>query len=128
MNLDQIVSAVRESTRIDTREHAEKAVRATVAVLGQRLAGEAKDLAAQLPGDLAADMPTGTEAERFGLDEFYRRVAAKEGHGCSEAEARQHARATMVAIRESVGAEWQHVLDQLPDDYADLVSTENVQH
>lgn len=128
MNLDQIVSAVRESARIDTREHAEKAVRATVAILGQRLAGEAKDLAAQLPDELAANMPTGTEAARFDLDEFYRRVAEKEGHGCTEAEARQHARATMVAIRESVGAEWQHVLDQLPDDYADLVSTENVQH
>ena len=128
MNLDQMVSAVRESARIDSREHAEKAVRATVAVLGQRLAGEARDLAAQLPDDLAADMPTEAEAERFDLDEFYRRVAEKEGHGCTEAEARQHARATMVAIRESVGAEWQHVLDQLPDDYADLVSTENVQH
>ena len=128
MNLDQMVSAVRESDRIDTGEDAEKAVRATVAVLGQRLAGEAKDLAAQLPADLAADMPTGTEVERFDLDEFYRRVAEEEGHGCTEAEARQHARATMVAIRESVGAEWQHVLDQLPNDYADLVSTENVQH
>jgi len=128
MNLDQMVSAVRDSARIDTREHAERAIRATLAVLGQRLAGEAADLAAQLPGDLADDMPTGTKAERFKLDEFYRRVAAKEGHGCTEAQARQHARATMIALRESVGAEWWHVLDQLPNDYADLVSTENVQH
>jgi uncharacterized protein (DUF2267 family) len=38
MNKDQIVSAVRESARIDTRERAEKAVRATLRVLGQRLA------------------------------------------------------------------------------------------
>jgi uncharacterized protein (DUF2267 family) len=128
MKLDQMVSAVRESARIDTREHAERAVRATVAVLGQRLAGEAADLAAQLPADLADDMPTGTKAERFHLNEFYRRVAEKEGLGCTEAQARQHARATMIAIRESVGAEWQHVLDQLPNDYADLLSTENVQH
>ena len=128
MNMDQIVSAVRESARIDTREHAEKAVRATLAVLGQRLAGEAADLAAQLPDELTVDMPTGPESERFGLDEFYRRVAEKEGHGCSEAEARQHARAVTALLRESVGSEWRHVLDQLPDDYADLVHTENVQH
>jgi uncharacterized protein (DUF2267 family) len=128
MKLDQMVAAVRETARIDTREHAERAIRATVAVLGQRLAGEAADLAAQLPADLAGDMPTDTKAERFDLDEFYRRVAEKEGLGCSEAQARQHARATMTVIRETVGAEWQHVLDQLPKDYADLVSTENVVH
>ena len=65
MNMDEMVSAVRESARIDTREHAEKAIRATLAVLGQRLAGEAADLAAQLPDELTVDMPTGPEAERF---------------------------------------------------------------
>jgi hypothetical protein len=47
MNKDQIVSAVRESARIDTPEHAEMAGRATLRVLGQRLAGEASDLAAR---------------------------------------------------------------------------------
>jgi uncharacterized protein (DUF2267 family) len=56
MNQDQIVSAVRESARIDTPEHAEMAVRATLRVLGQRLAGEASDLAAQLPPQLAAEL------------------------------------------------------------------------
>lgn len=61
MNADQFVSAVRESARIDTREHAEQAVRATLKVLGQRLAGEASDLAAQLPPELTVDMPTGAE-------------------------------------------------------------------
>jgi uncharacterized protein (DUF2267 family) len=87
VNADEFVAAVRDSAGIDTREHAEKALRATLAVLGQRLAGEAADLAAQLPPQLVADMSTGPESERFGLDEFYRPVAAAEGHGCSEQEA-----------------------------------------
>ena len=128
MNADQFVPAVRDSAGIDTREHAEKAVRATLAVLGQRLAGEASDLAAQLPPQLVADMPTGPESERFGLDEFYRRVAAAEGHGCTEQEARRHARAVTAALREAVGAEYLQLLDQLPDDYGDLTHSENVQH
>jgi hypothetical protein len=31
------------------------------------------------------------------------------------------------ALREAVGAEYLHVLDQLPDEYSDLMHTENVQ-
>jgi len=128
MNKDQIVSAVRESARIDTPEHAEMAVRATLRVFGQRLAGEASDLAAQLPQELAAELLAGEGPQRFDRQEFYRRVAAEEGRGCSEQEARQHARAVTAALREAVGTEYLHVLDQLPDEYADLMHTENVQH
>jgi uncharacterized protein (DUF2267 family) len=128
MNTEQMVSAVRDSARIDTREHAEKAVRATLRVLGQRLAGEASDLAAQLSPELGAELTASSDTERFNLKEFYRRVAAEEGTGCSEHEARQHARAVTAALREAVGAEYLHVLDQLPKDYSDLVHTENVQH
>src|SRR5829696_5972942 len=72
MNTEQMVSAVRESARIDTREHAEKAVRATLRVLGQRLAGEASDLAAQLPPELGAEITASPQTERFNLKEFYR--------------------------------------------------------
>jgi uncharacterized protein (DUF2267 family) len=65
--------------------------------------------------------------QRFDSQEFYRRVAAEEGRGCSKQEARQHARAMTAALREAVGAEYLHVLDQLPDEYSDLMHTENVQ-
>lgn len=117
MNTDEFVSAVQQSSRIDTHEHAEQAVRATIAVLGRRLLGsEARDLAAQLPAELAAEMPTSTEVEKFGLDEFYLRVAAREGNGCTEAQARQHARAVTTALRETVGGEWRDILSQLPND------------
>jgi uncharacterized protein (DUF2267 family) len=128
MNADQIVSAVRESAGIDSHEHAERAVRATLTVLGQRLSTEASDLAAQLPPELAACLPADAAVERFGLGEFYERVAAEEGQGCTPEQARQHARAVTAALRETVGAEYLQVLDQLPGDYADLTHTENVQH
>lgn len=128
MQTHEFVSAVQESARIDDHAHAEQAVRATLTVLGQRLGSEAQDLAAQLPAELAEALPTDGSVERFELPEFYDRVAQLEGRGCSAKEARQHARAVVTAIREAVGEEYLHVLDQLPGDYGDLTSTEPVVH
>ena len=128
MQTHEFISAVQRSARIDTHYHADKAVRATLTVLGQRLSTEADDLAAQLPAELAGCLGGAPEVERFDLEEFYRRVAEEEGTGCGPAEARQHARAVTAALREAVGAEYRHVLDQLPHDYADLLHTENALH
>ncbi|MFL6046949.1 MAG: DUF2267 domain-containing protein [Propionibacteriaceae bacterium] len=66
--------------------------------------------------------------QRFDSQEFYRRVAAEEGRGCSEQQAHQHAGAMTAALQEAVGAEYLHVLDQLPEEYSELMHTENVQH
>ncbi|MBD0322480.1 MAG: DUF2267 domain-containing protein [Aldersonia sp.] len=128
MNADQLVSAVRESAQIDTTEHAQQAVQATLTVLGQRLSTEAAHLAAQLPPQFGECLTQSEQVERFGLDEFYQRVGEQEGRGCSAQEARRHARAVTAALKAAVGPEYLHVLDQLPDDYADLMHTENVQH
>ncbi|OMQ15750.1 hypothetical protein A7K94_0207355 [Modestobacter sp. VKM Ac-2676] len=128
MKAHEFVSAVQQSARIPDHEHAEQAVRATLTVLGQRLSTEAKDLAAQLPPELSSAMPTDGSVERFDLPEFYRRVADAEGQGCTPEQARQHARAVTAGLREAVGAEYLHVLDQLPDDYGDLTHTENAHH
>jgi uncharacterized protein (DUF2267 family) len=124
----EITSAVQQSAGIDTPDHAQQAVRATLTVLGQRLSTEATDLAAQLPPEFAQCLHGDTQVERFDVAEFYRRVAAEEGPGCSPDQARQHARAVTAALREAVGAEYRHLLAQLPQDYADLMHTENVQH
>ncbi|MCZ2815126.1 DUF2267 domain-containing protein [Modestobacter sp. VKM Ac-2984] len=128
MQEHEFVSAVQQSAGIPDHEHAQQAVRATLMVLGQRLSTEAADLAAQLPGELAGAVPTDGSVERFDLAEFYRRVAEAEGRGCTPEQARQHARAVTAALREAVGAEYLHVLDQLPADYGDLMHTENAQH
>ena len=128
MHAHEIAAAVQQSARIDTHDHADKAVRATLTVLGQRLSTEARDLAAQLPAEYAACLPDDAQVERFDVAEFYRRVAAEEGEGCTPQEARQHARAVTAALREAVGAEYRHLLAQLPQDCSDLVHTENVHH
>ena len=129
MQAHEITSAVQKSARIDTHDHAEQAIRATLTVLGQRiLATEADDLAAQLPSEYAPCLRHQGEPDRFDVQEFYRRVAAEEGAGCTPDQARQHARAVTSALREAIGAEYLHILDELPGDYADLMHTENVVH
>ena len=65
----------------DTQRAAELAITATLETLNERLTGgEAKDLAAQLPKEVQpALQPKTEEAEAFSLEEFYRRVAEREG-------------------------------------------------
>lgn len=54
MKEHEIIAAVRETARTDSTEHTEDAVRATLAVLGERLAGgEPGDPASQLPNKYA---------------------------------------------------------------------------
>lgn len=130
MKHPEMVSAVQDTARIDTREEAERAVRATLRVLGQRLAGgEASDLAAQLPPDLARELPEEGPGERFDLDEFYARVARNEGDPTDVRCARRHARAVAAALRTSLGGrQFEHVAVQLPSEYDDLLQTGPVQH
>ncbi len=50
MKYDEFISQVQRRANLASREEAERATRATLETLGERLAGgEAKDLAAQLP-------------------------------------------------------------------------------
>lgn len=130
MKEHEIVSAVRKTTEFSNPEDAERAVRATLAVLGERLAGgETSDLASQLPPALAEALPATGLGERFGIDEFYQRVAEREGPGCTPDHARQHARAVAQVLKGSVTpGEFDEVATQLPKDYEDLLSTEPVQH
>jgi uncharacterized protein (DUF2267 family) len=131
MQEQEFVSAVRQSLDLDT-ESASTAVRATLAVLGRRLAGgEGKDLASQLPGSLAEQIPDDAPGEQFDVTTFYQRVAEAEraeGREVTDAQARQHARAVAKGLETALsGGLWNHVASQLPEDYADLLGTEPVQ-
>ena len=127
MTFDEFVKAVSERGQgIDTREHARDATETTLRVLGERLTAEEDgDLAAQLPPEigayLTAEGAAGT-GERFDLDEFYRRVAEREGHDCTPSQARDHALAVMTTVVDLVSqGEVEHLASQLPDDYRELL-------
>ncbi|WUI04059.1 DUF2267 domain-containing protein [Spirillospora sp. NBC_00431] len=120
---------MRDSAHLDTSEDAERAVRATLQVLGERLAGgESADLASQLPPAVAQALPEQGSGEPFALEEFYRRVADREGTD-DVRQARRHARAVLAVIKSSVTpGQFDHLVAQLPASYGDLLGTRPVQH
>jgi uncharacterized protein (DUF2267 family) len=92
-------------------------------VLGQRLAGgEPSDLAAQLPDGLAELARYDGPAESFDTAEFYRRVAEREGAGCTPGQAREHAMAVMSTVVDQITeGERQDLASQLPADRGELL-------
>ena len=126
MKEQEIVAAVREVSGLADPGHATDATHATLAVLGERLAGEATgDLAARLPAGIAEALPPTGAGEPFGVEDFYRRVAEVEGRGCTPDGAREHARAVVATLKAGVPEdEFADLTAQLPADYReDLLST-----
>lgn len=120
MRHDEFVSNVRELAELDTMEEAERAIRATLETLRERLAGnEPNNLADQLPEEIAAPLRGEGGQDSFSLAEFYRRVSEREG--IEETEAIRHARAVAATLQASVTrGEMDHVRDQLKPEYSEL--------
>jgi uncharacterized protein (DUF2267 family) len=119
-NHPELVSIVQREAHLPP-EQAERALRATLKTLGERLSGgEARDLADDLPESVAAELSDGERAEPFDIGEFLRRVGEREG--VSKDEARAHARAVFAALGFVVRpAELRDMAAQLPKDYAPLL-------
>jgi uncharacterized protein (DUF2267 family) len=103
------------------RERAIQATRATLETLGERIAaGEARDLAEQLPPELAPWIASTGGPEPFDVDEFLRRIAEREGVDTETSE--RHARAALEALARTVTAkELADMVAELPKDYAPLL-------
>jgi uncharacterized protein (DUF2267 family) len=121
MNGEQFIAEVRNLAELDTNEDSEKAIRAALETLRERLAGnEPSNLAAQLPPEIAPFVEGDGGREAFSVREFYERVAQKEGATNSE-EAVKHARAVATVLQTAVtGGEIEDVRSQLGNDYEEL--------
>jgi uncharacterized protein (DUF2267 family) len=119
MKHDEFIGQVQYRARLSSRGAAERATRATLETLAERLAGgEAKDLAAQLPPEIAEYLQGGWSAmgERFSLAEFFRRVSQREGADLPDAVF--HARAVIEVLSEAVSqGEMDDVRAQLPAEF-----------
>jgi uncharacterized protein (DUF2267 family) len=117
---EQFLTTVQQKADI-SRPAAERAAQATLETLAERLsAGEARDVAAELPPEVAPWLATDSGAEAFHVDEFIRRVAAREQVDLSTAE--RHARAVFDALGRLVSAdELADMKAELPKDFAPLV-------
>lgn len=94
----------------------EVALRTFVNTLGARLTpDERAQFASQLPQDLKPEAMSSAESERFGVDEFIRRVCDENGVG--EAEAKKQIFASWSAIKDAVSpGEIRQIKAQLPKD------------
>ena len=121
MKGEQFIAEVRNLAELDTNEDSKKAIRATLETLRERLAGnEPSNLAAQLPPEVAVFVEGEGGREAFSVQEFYERVAQKEGTTNSE-EAVKHARAVATVLQTAVsGGELEDVRSQLGNDYEEL--------
>lgn len=127
MKYDEFISEVESRARLGSREEAERASAATLETLGERLAGgEAKDLASQLPSELALYLQKGDSSVKtpFLLDEFFWRISQREGVDLNDATF--HARVVVALLSEVVTmGEIENVKAQLPKDFAQLFDVEN---
>lgn len=120
MKFDEFIGQVQNRGRMASGDEALKATRATLEVLGQRLAGgEASNLGAQLPEEIARFLTGGGTGERFDLDEFFRRVSEREGVDLPVSV--HHARAVISVLQDAVSrGEIEDVRAQLPEEFAPL--------
>ena len=123
MNYGEFMKDVEERAGLD-RDQAEKAVRATLNTLAERLkGGEPKDLASQLPEELKETvlLTAGRgSGMRIPVPDFIEIVADREG--ASPDEARKHIEAVMGTLRDAVTeGEFDDVMAQLDPEYQELV-------
>ena len=120
MKGNQFLAEVRNLAELENNEEAERAIRATLETLRERLAGnEPSNLAAQLPPEIAPHVEGDGGRETFSVAEFYKRVAQREGVGHDEAV--RHARAVATVVQTAVtGGELDDLRSQLGNEYEEL--------
>jgi uncharacterized protein (DUF2267 family) len=120
MDYERFITTVERAADIG-RARARRAAEATLETLAERISkGEARDLAMRLPPELAPWIATDRDADGFGVDEFLRRVAEREGVDLDVAES--HAKAVFTALGEAVGPEeLADLLSELPREFAPLL-------
>ncbi|HEX3425759.1 MAG TPA: DUF2267 domain-containing protein [Acidimicrobiales bacterium] len=124
MNFDEMVKAIQLAGDFADRSDARIAAEAVLSVLGERLAGrEPAHLAAQLPPELALALPVQGAGERFGIEEFDRRVREREGRHLTLAEAHSHSVAVLRTITAAISTgERDDLAAQLPRTFEDLLA------
>jgi uncharacterized protein (DUF2267 family) len=120
MKGEQFIAEVRNLAELENNEDAQRAIRVTLQTLKERLAGnEPSNLAAQLPPEVSGFVEGEGGRESFSVEEFYERVAQREGVGTDEAVL--HARAVATVLQTAVtGGVLEDVRSQLSNDYEEL--------
>ncbi|MDN5697556.1 MAG: DUF2267 domain-containing protein [Rubrobacter sp.] len=127
MQYQEFINRVNERIQTEETGEAERVVQSTLATLGERLGGtEAENLASQLPAELSTQLESGNyaqEPEQFSLQEFYRRIAEREGELEPE-QSKERVSAVMEALtRATSGGELRDIQRQLPEEFEPLFAS-----
>jgi uncharacterized protein (DUF2267 family) len=122
MSYDEIIQRVQERAGIADRFDAEGTTIEVLQELCDRLSGnEARDLLAQLPGELQRAVIVSPAPLPVDHDAFIANIARE--LGISEDDARKRIRAVVGTLREAVSwGEFQDVLEELDPQYADFIA------
>ncbi|MBD2725901.1 DUF2267 domain-containing protein [Nostoc sp. FACHB-892] len=125
MEYDEFITHVQSLTQSDSREEAERATRATLETLKERIANdEAQELAASLPQQLG-DYLRGKEGDSggsFNLQEFIARASQKEN--IEPTTVAIHVRAVFTVLQNAVSPELFAALhSHFSHDYEELFGT-----
>jgi uncharacterized protein (DUF2267 family) len=120
MNKDRFLSEVMHRAGIESRDKAWDAVEATLEVLGQRLLDiDTRLVADQLPSPLNTALRRHQYESDFEVDEFYHRVATRQGVEVRHAV--EHSQVVCQVLSETVNREGRiHLRVHLPDEMAQL--------
>jgi uncharacterized protein (DUF2267 family) len=123
VNYGEFMNDVRDRTGLDRRQ-SEKAVRAMLNTLAQRLAGgEPHDLASQLPKELKETVELTADAGagvHWDADAFVTKVADREG--CPPERAEIHVEAIFAALSDAITpGEFEDITSQLDRSYEALL-------
>lgn len=123
MTFDQFLGQIQNRGHLSSQADAERAARATLETLAERLAGgEAENLAAQLPREIGEYLRRGdpSKSERLDLQGFYHRVSEREGTELPDAV--HHAKAVVGVLKEAVSqGEFDDIRTQLPEEFKELL-------
>ncbi|SRR5579883_1753295 len=122
MKYDEFIKHVQSVSQLDSPEEAERATRATLETIRERIVGdEAKDIAAQLPKELGEYLHgrEGENGQHFSMEEFITRVSQKEG--VEPTAAFMHVRAVFTVLQDAISVgELADLQVNLSKDYAEL--------
>ncbi|KAF3890010.1 MULTISPECIES: DUF2267 domain-containing protein [Nostocales] len=122
MKYGEFIKHVQSVAQLSSREDAERATRATLETIKERIVGdEAKDLASQLPKELGEYLHgrEGENGQTFSMQEFISRVSQKEG--VDPVAAVTHTRAVFTVLQNAVTpGEFEDFQANFSNDYAEL--------
>lgn len=125
MKYEEFITHVQSVSQLDSREEAERATRATLETIKERIVGdEAGELADQLPQELGGYLRgrEGENGETFDLQEFIQRVSEKEA--VDPIAAANHARSVFTVLQTAVTpGEFEDVRANFSDDYDAMFMT-----